>query len=599
MAGDALQPTQADHVRQHFDTHAQDWESIYARRDLPSAIIQQRRDRVLAHVRQLGLPPGSTVVDIGCGAGVTAAELARLGYHVIGLDVAESMLELARRRCTDLGVGDRVTFALGDSESLDLPDDSADLVVAMGLIEYLQWDRWALQEMWRVLKPGGHLIVTVPNQLRLAWSRHWLLRAADRTERLIRRGVWRIDHYRRRLRVHLGRQEPETANAEATSAPPPAAPSFQRRQYVLAELRELLRKIEFDVVHCDSHGFGPLPFARLSNRLSLAADAVLARAKRWGLLRSLRERGVNGVVLARKPLDEPTAWRAAVGRDAELVTRFEAEHRRFIDRRAEWLRQHPRFAGLTARDWAFAERAPQRVLVISPHPDDELIGCGGTMAKLMRAGAHVTVLHTCDGSSTAALRDAPDHVRHSIRVREAQAVGEEMGVSAVELWGEPDDLFTCADGHVVRLAALLDRVRPELIFVPFVHDAHPNHVTANELLARALTASRVRLDQVQVASYEVWSLVPADRVCTIDDVWAMKRRLLLRYRTAMKPVDYVYTCAVRHAFAARTLLGHDGLAEAFLVLSGRTWFALATGGDSFITSTQRQRTTEPALAGSR
>lgn len=157
-------------VKQYFNDLAQDWHDIYSNQDLHSIMIQERLEKVLKFVTDLKLPKGAKILDVGCGAGITATHLLKMGYNVDGIDVAEDMIVLAQKNCDDLNLPDAsYNFRLGNTENLDIKDDTYDCIIAMGLIEYLRDDTKALVEMRRVTRTGGHLIVTVPNKRRISY----------------------------------------------------------------------------------------------------------------------------------------------------------------------------------------------------------------------------------------------------------------------------------------------------------------------------------------------------------------------------------------------------------------------------------------------
>lgn len=102
------------------------------------------------------IAPGDAVLDVACGTGVLAREVARRigpAGSVTGLDVNEGMLAVARR------INPEIDWRRGDTEALPFADESFDAVVCQFALMYFPDRVKALQEMWRVLRPGGRLAV--------------------------------------------------------------------------------------------------------------------------------------------------------------------------------------------------------------------------------------------------------------------------------------------------------------------------------------------------------------------------------------------------------------------------------------------------------
>ena len=120
------------------------------------------------------------VLDIGCGAGLTSVSLAQRGFIVDAMDVAPAMLEQTRALARDFSVAERVRASMGDVCHLPFPDSTFHLVVALGVLPWMQSFDRPVGEMARVLRGGGYLIITVDNR----WRMHelfdpfaWLSRA--------------------------------------------------------------------------------------------------------------------------------------------------------------------------------------------------------------------------------------------------------------------------------------------------------------------------------------------------------------------------------------------------------------------------------------
>lgn len=108
----------------------------------------------------LACPPGGRVLDAGCGAGTFSLALAQRGYQVRGVDLAPNMIETARELARELHLDTaRVEFAVGDIEHLDLPDASVDAILCRAVLDFVPRPGQVLAEFWRVLRPGGRLVL--------------------------------------------------------------------------------------------------------------------------------------------------------------------------------------------------------------------------------------------------------------------------------------------------------------------------------------------------------------------------------------------------------------------------------------------------------
>lgn len=115
-------------------------------------------------VAQRLIPAGGKLLDIGCGDGTLALASTRTFEHVVALDLAISALERGRNQALSAGVAGRVHWVLLDCNSrLSFADQSFDAVSSLSMLQYVIDPEALLAEMFRVLKPGGYLLVEVPN----------------------------------------------------------------------------------------------------------------------------------------------------------------------------------------------------------------------------------------------------------------------------------------------------------------------------------------------------------------------------------------------------------------------------------------------------
>lgn len=113
-----------------------------------------RSNRVLVELAAPG--PGDTVVDIGCGAGAAVRAAARVGAEAIGVDPSPAMVRTARRRSGGVA---NVRFVGGDAAHLPLAAESATIAWAIATFHHWPDRRAGLEELRRVLRPGGRLLL--------------------------------------------------------------------------------------------------------------------------------------------------------------------------------------------------------------------------------------------------------------------------------------------------------------------------------------------------------------------------------------------------------------------------------------------------------
>jgi SAM-dependent methyltransferase len=125
-----------------------------------------RRDLVLntaTRIDKVLLGKPLRILDVGCGTGINLKYLQDLG-DAYGLDISKDALKFSRSRGLP-------SLICGSADKLPFKDGRFDLVLALDVIEHIDEDIFAVRELCRVLKPGGHLIITVP-AFQFLWSGH-------------------------------------------------------------------------------------------------------------------------------------------------------------------------------------------------------------------------------------------------------------------------------------------------------------------------------------------------------------------------------------------------------------------------------------------
>lgn len=265
-------------VDANFRSHAAQWKEVYEEVSVEGAIYRERLGVVLRWVDELALPPGEQILEIGCGAGVTAVPLAQRGYLVEAVDSVEDMLNSTRQYAAGAGVGSAVFTSLGNAHNLAFPKSTFGLVLAIGLIPYLHSPMRALAEMARVLRPGGFLLVTAGNRLRLNYALDpWLCPVAQPAKRAVRAML-------RRSRRH--RSEPTRSPLRLDS---------------LRDVEGWLSSLGLEKVKAKTVGFEPLTF----HGRPVFGERTSIRLNRWLQWLAdhnapiIRSSGMDYVVLAR------------------------------------------------------------------------------------------------------------------------------------------------------------------------------------------------------------------------------------------------------------------------------------------------------------
>ena len=203
----------------------------------------------------------------------------------------------------------------------------------------------------------------------------------------------------------------------------------------------------------------------------------------------------------------------------------------------------------------------KRVVVISPHPDDETLGAGVTLRKFLSARGSVFVIYLTDGNPDLRTAD------------EARAVAEEAGYS-VEFLGLPLNAIPCTPDVIDRLRSAIESHRPQAVFLPFMADDHDDHRRASELLLEAY-GSRASPPNWEVWCYQVYTALLPNVVVDITDVAEQKAEAVRVYRS-QSTRDWAHYILGLNAFNSRFIPtnGRPAFVEGFFVLPLRDYLDL-------------------------
>lgn len=140
------------------------------------------RLQIFVNAVQNTTPIPAQILDFGCGPGIISMQLARLGYDVMGLDGSAEMVRVAREQAEKCGIKN-ISFNHSQADHVELPTARFDAVVCSSVVEYVAEDMALISKLIASLKPGGHLIISVPHANSLVGSAEDIMRSVKSVTR--------------------------------------------------------------------------------------------------------------------------------------------------------------------------------------------------------------------------------------------------------------------------------------------------------------------------------------------------------------------------------------------------------------------------------
>jgi SAM-dependent methyltransferase len=284
-----------DEVRKFWEAHPCGEETSAAEGSLEYFLgvehYRYRNAPFILNVAQFGRFAGRRVLEIGCGLGTDGAQFAKAGADYVGVDLTQTAVELARQNFSARGLPGE--FLTVDAEQLPFPRDSIDHVYSFGVIHHTPNPASIIDQIWRVLRPGGTVAVGVYNRtsinyyveimflrklgralLHPAWAPAVIARALGLPRDKLhghRENLFRVPH-------------PTRAQWVSMNTDGPACPLA--RVYSAAEAAALFER--FEDVRTEVHFFDKRHWPGLGRLLSDGAASAIG--KRFGWYRIIRAR---------------------------------------------------------------------------------------------------------------------------------------------------------------------------------------------------------------------------------------------------------------------------------------------------------------------
>lgn len=177
------------------------------------------------------------------------------------------------------------------------------------------------------------------------------------------------------------------------------------------------------------------------------------------------------------------------------------------------------------------------ILAIGAHPDDVELGCGGTLAKLIKSGKTVAIVDLTKGELGTRGTD-------ETRKAEAEESSKILGISHRENLGMRDGFFQNDEEHKLKVVEIIRKYQPEILFCNAIEDRHPDHAKGSKLVSDACFLAGLRKIETvcegknqevwrpkQVFHYIQWKEIKPDFVVDISSEMDKKIEACLAFKT--------------------------------------------------------------------
>jgi LmbE family N-acetylglucosaminyl deacetylase len=220
----------------------------------------------------------------------------------------------------------------------------------------------------------------------------------------------------------------------------------------------------------------------------------------------------------------------------------------------------------------------ESILVFAPHPDDDIIGCGGSIAKHIQLGNQVSIIYMTSGEA-GSLESKPVELLH-IREDEAQKAAASLGVTDLIFLHNPDGYLEYNQENLSTIVAIIRSKKPTLVYIPHSADAVPDHMLTHQLAAEGCRRAAGPWFQEcgeqpwsvkHILGYEVWT--PLQRVSHSEDISAFISLKLAALQMHKSQIKYIpYDQAIQGLNRYRGIMtGKGDYCECFQLIQAQVW----------------------------
>jgi len=202
------------------------------------------------------------------------------------------------------------------------------------------------------------------------------------------------------------------------------------------------------------------------------------------------------------------------------------------------------------------------VLILAPHPDDDVIGCGGAIIKHTRAGDRVSIVCLTDGSR-GNLEGRRDESLVATRKEEMRRAHRLLGVDNTYCLDVEDGRLSPSDSVITRVAEIVAEVSPAAVYTPFFVDYHRDHVVTSNIFLRS--SAKCGFNGRCIA-YEINSPLFPNRILDITDCVDLKIDAVKSFESQLSVNNYIQTIIEGlNRFRTNSVMLGNGYAEGFYI----------------------------------
>lgn len=208
----------------------------------------------------------------------------------------------------------------------------------------------------------------------------------------------------------------------------------------------------------------------------------------------------------------------------------------------------------------------EKVLILAPHPDDEVFGCGGAIMRHISQHDQVSVIIATDGHAAVIHENEESKQKYiSMRYQESQNAAQVLGYETMHYWNFPDRELKYNKSTVQLAIESILKNKATLIYAPSIFEIHPDHFNLAQIAIDAVIAT-----QTSLMMYEIGVPLRPNFLLNITDLKERKRQAMQCFSSQTQLNDYINIIESLNIYRTYTLPNQVKAAEGFYLISGET-----------------------------